>query len=459
MAVITFTIRATGGSYSLLSTAVAAESTNLVAAGDSHVYEMYNDWPSGLVDNTAFVGYTTGPSNTVTITSPPSERHDGIDLTTGFYFNNASVNTLRPISTCNHMVIEWLGFLGGLENLSTANGGLENATIQNNIIKDNVSGDMIFGIGARAIPNATIINNILINPADDGMVLDALTVSNNTIINSGNRGIVSLAGTYENNFVFGSTGVDYSNQGGSLNFNASEDATAPGATNYRNRTQSDFANFAGADYRTSSSSALATGGSGGTFIGYALESGGGISVNEQLKNINVSTLNPTVTLTSSISVIEQTSSVSYSALNPVVTLTGVISVAEQVKNVQFGSNNPVIDLTGVVSIVEQTSNYTITSNNPSVTLTPKPIEITEQAVSLQYQSLNPSILLTPEPIGIVSTVCFPGCIKELIFNGQNIELLFDGDIKNTVFNGDLKDLEFNGTIKQSCTNGKIKTDC
>jgi hypothetical protein len=239
-----------------------------------------------------------------------------------------------------------------------------------------------------------------------------------------------------------------------------------------------FADYAGGDYRILASSSVGAAGAG-AFIQSAsgisvteqlkninvsplnpsISLTGVISVSEQLKNIDISTLNPTVTLTSSISVTEQTSNVSYSALNPIVTLTGVISVTEQVKNIQFGSNNPVIDLTGVVSIVEQTSSYTITSNDPSVTLTPKPIEITEQASSVQYQSLNPSILLTPEPIGIVSTVCFPGCIKKLSFNGVNVDLSFNGSIKNIAFNGDLKDLEFNGTIKQNCTNGKIKTDC
>lgn len=272
MAVLTFSIRSSGGDYSLLSTALAAEATDLVADGDSHVFELYNDWPSGLSDNSAFSGYVTGASNTITITSPVGHRHNGTDPTSGFHFNNGSTtDTLRPISTANHIILNWVSFVGGRNNLSANNGGWQNAVITNIILKDNGSGDMLTFFGSSAKPNLIFTNNLLINPFDDGGLIDVGEFSNNTIIGAGNRGLVALGGIFKNNFIFGSSGVDISNQGGTHVNNATGDATATGTINYPNRTSSDFADFANADYRTSSSSELATGGEGGTWIGYILE--------------------------------------------------------------------------------------------------------------------------------------------------------------------------------------------
>lgn len=211
-----------------------------------------------------------------------------------------------------------------------------------------------------------------------------------------------------------------------------------------------------------------------------VDSGGGISVTEQLKNINYTPLDPTITLTGGIVVAGQLKNISFSSLNPSITLTGVISVTEQLKNIQYQALNPVIDLTGTIDVTEQTVsinysalNPTITltpapiqvteslvsvqwkSNNPSITLTPSPIEITESLSTINFVARSPSILLTPEPIGIVSTVVFNGVLLDLSFNGDVKNTFFDGSVKNLEFNGSLTDLEFNGTITDKDVNGTI----
>jgi len=59
-------------------------------------------------------------------------------------------------------------------------------------------------------------------------------------------------------------------------FNSSDDTTAPGSNSLHNRTTEDLVSYAGGDYRASDVSALATGGVGGTFIGFAVKVGSGI---------------------------------------------------------------------------------------------------------------------------------------------------------------------------------------
>lgn len=61
----------------------------------------------------------------------------------------------------------------------------------------------------------------------------------------------------------------------SSDYNAGDDSTAPGANSLDNRSTADLAGYAGGDFRISSSSDLATAGSGGGFIGASLQSDGG----------------------------------------------------------------------------------------------------------------------------------------------------------------------------------------
>ena len=179
---------------------------------------------------------------------------------------------------------------------------------------------------------------------------------------------------------------------------------------------------------------------------------GTVSITENVVNTNYSAIDPTVTLTAPgvVSVTEQLVNVNYTSLNPVVTLTGVISITENLVNTNYTALNPVIDLTGLIDITESTTNTNYEVNNPTITLTSGAIEIIEQAANTQYQSKNPSVLLTPEPLGIVSTVCFNGCLIELGYNGTS---------KSVVFNGEFKELSFNGTIQTTCNTGSIKTNC
>ena len=77
MADVVKTIRASGGDYSLLSAWEADIPADLVAVDESWIAECYNDWPDGLLDKVTIANITTSQTNSIVITSPPSERHDG----------------------------------------------------------------------------------------------------------------------------------------------------------------------------------------------------------------------------------------------------------------------------------------------------------------------------------------------------------------------------------------------
>lgn len=91
MAVVTKTLKASGGDYSLMSTWESTEQTDLVADTDQHVLECYDDWASGLDDAVIIEGWTTNATYDITVKTPLSERHTGIPQT-GFFMKSAVAN-------------------------------------------------------------------------------------------------------------------------------------------------------------------------------------------------------------------------------------------------------------------------------------------------------------------------------------------------------------------------------
>lgn len=387
MAILTFTVGPSGKDYSSLSSALAAEATDLVANGDSHVFEMYQ-FAGGHNSNSAFLGYTTGPSNTITITSPLSERWDGIDPTSGFYFANTGSATIRPISGVQNLILEHLCFVGGSAALASSNGG-RFESITNCGLKD-IPGDNVF------INVGTIDNMLIINPGDDGMILTSSpTVNNVTVINAGNRGIVTTAGcALTNAFVYGSTSVDINKQGGSVSYVATEDSTATGTGSLPNRTSSDFVDFANEDYRTASGSVLATAGLGGTFIGYNVESSSAlIDITPTSVNTSWTAFNYGIDLTGEISVTPNSVNTTYNSNNYAIELTGEISVTPTTVNTSYAVNNYSINLSGLISVNPNSVGTSYIANDYTVTLQGT-IEITPESVNANWLANSYTINLS-----------------------------------------------------------------
>ena len=261
--VLTFTIGPSGKQYTTMTACIAANAKNLVTADEQHIYEFYT-FVGGLADNNPFLGYTDDATRNIILRAAPSEVWDGVNLTSGFYFDSGG-GVIRPISTIQNMELDGIVIVDG--TIQVTNGG--NFKSMTNCGSLNAEDDFI--------PNGftgSIDKLLIVNPSDDGGVFFG-SVNKLTVVGAGNRGIVSGSGSaITNSFSFGSTGVDFSDQGGTHSNNATEDATAAGANPQINRTTADFVNYAGGDYRTASASLLATAGTV-DFIGYALEAGGG----------------------------------------------------------------------------------------------------------------------------------------------------------------------------------------
>jgi hypothetical protein len=176
-------------------------------------------------------------------------------------------------------------------------------------------------------------------------------------------------------------------------FNASDDTTSPGSNSLDNRTTADLADFAGGDFRTASGSALATAGLGGTFIGFALEVGGGITLTGQTPNYSLSAISATVDLTGSIDITGQTVNYSYSSINASIDLTGEVIVTGSTPNYSYAALAGLIDLTGQISITGATASYNYQSINGVIDLTGE-ISVLGATPNYSYSALSGNVDLT-----------------------------------------------------------------
>ncbi len=464
--VVTLTVRPSGGDFSLVSTAVGSIPSDIVSVDEQ--YDVLCDtFTGGLNDGFDFPSITSDATRFVRIAAASGHEFNPVDGSGFFMQAFRNFDGVITNLTTLYLRLENIGFMntGGSStrgvqgnqnfcqylNCYASGGTLSNFSLDDGdgiVVENCLAVGTSIGFDLGNFSSGTVTNCTAIDNTTGGFNKDSGGSGTHTLVNCLYIGSGAFA-----------SGTNTANMNG--NNNAGSDTTTIGTSPLNNRTTADLADYANDDYRTASASALATAGSGGTFIGYALESGGGtgITINEELKALSIAAFNPAVTLTGGLLIQEQLKMVSYSSFNPNVTLTGVVSVSEQLKGIQLSPNNPIVDLTGSVEISEQLKAIAIDSIDPVITLTPKPIEITESLTSYQYAAKSPSILLTPEPIGIVSTVCFDGVLVDISFDGTTSNISFDGELASVSFDGNLKELEFNGTIDVNCNNGSIKTDC
>ena len=175
-------------------------------------------------------------------------------------------------------------------------------------------------------------------------------------------------------------------------YNASSDTTAVGANSLQNRTTADLVDYAGNDYRTKSSSALATAGDGGTFIGYKLEASTGIEVTGQSPTFNYSAISAVIDLTGEILINAQTPLSFYTPVPGVIETGGEISITAETPIYSYAAIQGLIDLTGETIINAQTPVYTYQSVNGNVDLTGE-ILIQAGTPQFDYQAISGTVLL------------------------------------------------------------------
>jgi hypothetical protein len=242
-----------------MSAWAAGEARNLVALEQTEILLCYNDWPTGLDDNTAITGWVTDNNYRILITEAPGEGHDGVSADTGFHMsNNTSAGTCLTLTSVPYVVIVGLGFmqkassggavLGGSASylthciaehtLSDASGGLFQAirSAENCLaIQKNGSSSDSFGFSGRFTADSFVTNCSAIGVAN-GFETGSGTTANPYVV--------------KNCLAFECANGGFLDQGQGFvgsNFNASDDDTAPGTTTYA-ITKVDFIDYDGGDF-------------------------------------------------------------------------------------------------------------------------------------------------------------------------------------------------------------------
>tara|TARA_R110000764_G_scaffold43004_1_gene96670 strand:+ start:393 stop:1697 length:1305 start_codon:yes stop_codon:yes gene_type:complete len=248
-------------------------------------------------------------------------------------------------------------------------------------------------------------------------------VLNCTVFGGTSFGFNASSGTQEmfveNTFSFNNGGSDFDSANLTLTNSASEDSTGT-ITGY---TSAELVNFATNDFRTKSTSFLATAGSGGTFIGAFLEAGGGgISVTGDTAAFDFTALAGTVDLTGEILVTGSTASFDYSAISGAIDLTGQLLVTGQTANFDYIALPGTIDLTGEIIVTGSTANFDYTGENGVIELGAV-INVVGQTANFDINGVNAEVSLTGEITIVGDTATFDYVAKSgivVIGEGQKI---------------------------------------
>jgi hypothetical protein len=153
-----------------------------------------------------------------------------------------------------------------------------------------------------------------------------------------------------------------------------------------------------------------------------------------------------------ISVIESTTNINIDSLNPSITLTGTVLITESTSNINVDSLNPSITLTATLSITESTSAIEVNALDPNITLTPpNTIVVTESLVNIDVETLNPTITLSGTLSIIESTSNWNVLSRDptIIIGDQIYSNSFAGFISDPlVYSGYVKSNTFSGIIKE-----------
>jgi hypothetical protein len=192
--------------------------------------------------NYSISGNSTGISNTITITAPPGQRHDGKSYGTGARISNSgwfqvieqyvNISWLSFLHTgaSSSVVVRWPSVLGG--------GSVTHCIVTKD---DNDQSVTAFYVDVSA-GSIKIDNNLIYNMTNYGIYQVSSTgtaeINNNTIYGSTYGIYAKGAGEIRNNLCIGATIKDYYNDKATFVTNGSSDLT--GTREFRSLTTSEF---------------------------------------------------------------------------------------------------------------------------------------------------------------------------------------------------------------------------
>ncbi len=245
--------------------------------------------------------------------------------------------------------------------------------------------------GNRAIftgnnPTSTINNFVTMGGIDTVATgfSGALTLNKGLIFGATDKGVEAASSPnfiFTDVFSFNNVNDDFDSAQITTNTCASEDLTGD-ITGF---TSAELVNFAGNDYRTKSTSTLATAGGGGSFIGAFLEASSGISIAVTLGTIDYTSQSAVVALTGSVDITTTLGTISYSSQNATVSLAGDIDVTATLGTIDYSSNNTTVSITSETIVNTTLGTIDYTSQNTTVVLSGL-IDVTTTLGAIVYNS-------------------------------------------------------------------------
>lgn len=272
-AVVTKTVRSSGGDYTSLSAAIAGESAirgDLVAADERLVIELYDDWASGLDDPTAINNsdWTVDSTHYITITVAAGHRHTG-QSKTGFFmesdFQGAVISNAVRYTRIEHIEVRNLrtGFVSYAISNSARNFLLRNSIVRGgNGNKSSHYALTTSGNGASTCENVLAEDSTVGFHSGTG---ENVTYRNCTAAEFGSQGFEASSQSVDSCTVkncvawrrtAGGQGFDSGTDWNDSDNNASYDTSAPGASSVDNIVSGDFEDEANGDYTPAAGSAL-----------------------------------------------------------------------------------------------------------------------------------------------------------------------------------------------------------
>lgn len=398
--IVDITVGPSGRDFTTVTAALASVNSNLVTA-DEQVNIIIDEQVGGYLEFVTVPTITQSATQYLHIQAAQGSEYNPV-TNTGVYFSASRAFSAVFTNTQNFTRISNVGARN--TRTLTAARGIDN-------FGDNCQLTNVYGFSASSTSsmvfffnnaNGLIASNLLSVGGSTGFdfgnngtrTVDKITAANATSVGI-DTGTAQT--TLTNSLTIGSSNPYLGTFNAASSNNAGDGTDTPGANPQNNRTTADFVDFANDDFRTASSSALATAGVGGTFIGYALESGGGeaVVVDEITSNTESTSNNPIVTTVGPVIIAEEVSNTGSTALNPTIVLTTPVVVNESLSDTESESNDPAVLTVGPVQVVEQLSNTDSSSLNPVIILNAE-IVVDETTSNTNSESNNPQIFLTAE---------------------------------------------------------------
>jgi len=270
MAVITKTLKTSGGDYSNIETWNSTEQTNLVTDGDSHVLEISAGTFTTATTGLSLAAWTAGASNRITIKAAAGDEHDGVRNSGAIIECTSATAADTTFAAFNYTTIQdvTLKQSGSTQKRCLRPGTAVLAEgegfIAQRLILDGgavyalyINGFVLTITVAPIVRNCMIYGGMATATNYEQLVLQNITLTGTAeiIIRNNARSAASkIQNVYANTWTYTNAGAY-----GTITTNAANDTTAPGSSPVNSVSTTDGVNFTAPstnDYTLTSGSAL-----------------------------------------------------------------------------------------------------------------------------------------------------------------------------------------------------------